>query len=526
MFYLWAVFRERNVNCHKSHTVQNDCGAIVTVEPSKGGLPNQLSPRVTAKNEVASVDLNKDLPASCSLAEPSKTVEVDVPLNTQSVSLSSVKPPSDQQYEALCYNQSAGRKSLSSQYCNLSGGHTFSTDTKPVNECNSGPQAKHCDSMVNLCYICLTIFIFLWFCNNTYIPICLCHVIFLSLPFFLGLQFFFFLQNEAHDDDPAAQKAKILYPHDKSKIFPIHIDEEKACGVLKALDGKLSPSLKTTPVPSALHTKEIVGESGIVNIEVENVEEGRPIADRNCIDFDPWQGELMKEEVCYRDIKSPGKKRCQVITSETNFEASVETITAGSQGLPWNGNTNSVSVEGKILKKMKYSNEPISSIACLKNAPSNKMVGSDYTSLKLNLNEKFSCDYMVLGNQENTPFVQADVDPMMGFSVTESVMISDDDDDGQPDDGPNLELALGCNNRSEKVLPSLQRKGDNNNIGLSDPKKNGGNDFTSASLSLSLAFPYSCKERTAMSVAKSDQLIPERKCISTSLVLFGRVIDK
>lgn len=156
MFYLWAVFRERNVNCHESHTVQNDCGAVVTAEPSKEGLPNQQNPGVITKNEVASVDLNKDLPASCSLAESSKTVEVDVTLNTQSVSLSSikaavssVKPPSDQQYEALCHYQSAGRKSLSSQYCNLSGGHTSSTDTKPVDECIGGPQAKHSNSVVN-----------------------------------------------------------------------------------------------------------------------------------------------------------------------------------------------------------------------------------------------------------------------------------------------------------------------------------------------------------------------------------------
>lgn len=156
LFYLWAVFRERNVNCHESHTVQNDCGAVVTAEPSKEGLPNQQNPGVITKNEVASVDLNKDLPASCSLAESSKTVEVDVTLNTQSVSLSSikaavssVKPPSDQQYEALCHNQSAGRKSLSSQYCNLSGGHTSSTDTKPVDEGIGGPQAKHSNSVVN-----------------------------------------------------------------------------------------------------------------------------------------------------------------------------------------------------------------------------------------------------------------------------------------------------------------------------------------------------------------------------------------
>lgn len=336
------------------------------------------------------------------------------------------------------------------------------------------------------------------------------------------------MQKEANDDeDPAAQKAKILCPLDKSKIFPIHIDEERACGVSKALDSKLSPSLKTTPVPSALHTKETVGESGIVDIKVENVNNGRPLTDRNYIDLDPWQDELMREEACCRDIKSLGKKRCRVITSETNFEASVEKFTVGSQGVPWIGNTNSVPLEGKILKKMKYSNEPISSIGSLENASSNKMVGSDYSSLKLDLNENFSCDDMVLGNQGNATLFQEDVDRMKGFSITDSVMISDDDDDGQPDDGPNLELALGCNNRLEKELPSfLQRKGENNNIGLSDLKNNAGNDFTSTSLSLSLACPYSCKERTAKSVRKSDQLRPEGKCISNSLVLFGRVIDK
>ncbi|KAL5767551.1 hypothetical protein ACOSQ2_014334 [Xanthoceras sorbifolium] len=94
------------------------------------------------------------------------------------------------------------------------------------------------------------------------------------------------------------------------------------------------------------------------------------------------------------------------------------------------------------------------------------------------------------------------------------------------DDGvPNLELALGAETKPQNkgMLPLFVGTVDKNNEQDKPPDKE--EDDVSASLSLSLSFPFPDKEQTS-AVSKTEQLLPERHHVNTSLILFGGFLDK
>ncbi|GAB4826444.1 hypothetical protein Ancab_009433 [Ancistrocladus abbreviatus] len=103
-------------------------------------------------------------------------------------------------------------------------------------------------------------------------------------------------------------------------------------------------------------------------------------------------------------------------------------------------------------------------------------------------------------------------------------------DDRLPDGSPNLDLALGAEKKRPKSedLPFF--------AGIVDEKKNQdkppdavkleGEEDTSASLSLSLAFPFSDEERQARPVSDTEPVVLENRELSNSLLLFRSVLDK
>lgn len=107
---------------------------------------------------------------------------------------------------------------------------------------------------------------------------------------------------------------------------------------------------------------------------------------------------------------------------------------------------------------------------------------------------------------------------------------SSGDEDKSRDGFPSLELALGAETKPQNkgILPFF--------VGLADEKNNQDkpldavvdekDDDASASLSLSLSFPFPDKEQPVKPVSKSEQLLPERHHVNTSLLLFGRLPDK
>ncbi|XVF56624.1 hypothetical protein PTKIN_Ptkin06aG0134900 [Pterospermum kingtungense] len=105
------------------------------------------------------------------------------------------------------------------------------------------------------------------------------------------------------------------------------------------------------------------------------------------------------------------------------------------------------------------------------------------------------------------------------------------DEDRVHDASPNLELALGAETRptNKGILPFFVGTVDkNDNHDRPQDKVTGKQeeDAVSASLSLSLSFPFPEKEVTVKSVSKTEQLLPERHPVNTSLLLFGGFPDK
>ncbi|XP_031257241.1 uncharacterized protein LOC116115221 isoform X3 [Pistacia vera] len=110
--------------------------------------------------------------------------------------------------------------------------------------------------------------------------------------------------------------------------------------------------------------------------------------------------------------------------------------------------------------------------------------------------------------------------------------LSSKDEDQFRDGFPNLELALGAEKKppNKGMLPFFVGSVDKNNNQDKPPDKvtdKGKEEDVSASLSLSLSFPFPDKEQqTVKPVPKTEQLLPERRHVNTSLFLFGGFLDK
>lgn len=98
------------------------------------------------------------------------------------------------------------------------------------------------------------------------------------------------------------------------------------------------------------------------------------------------------------------------------------------------------------------------------------------------------------------------------------------------DEIPNLELALGGETKPppKGMLPFFVDEIEKKHCGekppdcLADEQED---DGVAASLSLSLSFPSSNKERVK-TVSKAEQILPDGRHVNTSLLLFGRFGDK
>lgn len=98
------------------------------------------------------------------------------------------------------------------------------------------------------------------------------------------------------------------------------------------------------------------------------------------------------------------------------------------------------------------------------------------------------------------------------------------------DDGvPNLELALGAETKPQNkgMLPFFVGMVDKKNNQDKPPDKvtDKEEEDLSSALSLSLSFPFPDTEQPS-AVSKTEQLLPDRRHVNTSLLLFGGVLDK
>ncbi|CAL9084118.1 unnamed protein product [Musa textilis] len=103
-------------------------------------------------------------------------------------------------------------------------------------------------------------------------------------------------------------------------------------------------------------------------------------------------------------------------------------------------------------------------------------------------------------------------------------VLSSDGEDSPESTAPDLELALWGKKRPPNADSSPQLSP---NVGIKrNPDKlvDDGDDML-ASLSLSLAFPATEKPRTAKPITQDEQLLLDKPCINSSLLLFGGCMD-
>ncbi|XP_048236196.1 uncharacterized protein LOC8272795 isoform X3 [Ricinus communis] len=122
-------------------------------------------------------------------------------------------------------------------------------------------------------------------------------------------------------------------------------------------------------------------------------------------------------------------------------------------------------------------------------------------------------------------------DIRMGANSVPWKEYSSNDENQFRDVVPNLELALGAETKppNKGIVPFFVGMVEKNNTQnktsdkVTDKEEE---DGVSASLSLSLSFPFPDKEQTVKPVSKTEQLLPERRHVNTSLLLFGGFPDK
>ncbi|XP_042417880.1 uncharacterized protein LOC122006442 isoform X2 [Zingiber officinale] len=109
------------------------------------------------------------------------------------------------------------------------------------------------------------------------------------------------------------------------------------------------------------------------------------------------------------------------------------------------------------------------------------------------------------------------------------IYVSLDDDDSPKSNIPDLELALGDKRSliNQVAFPlSTQKATERNNQDKLLVAEVVDGDDAPASLSLSLAFPVSDKAQTAKSNSEAEQLLPDKSCTDTSLLLFNGCTDR
>jgi hypothetical protein len=141
-----------------------------------------------------------------------------------------------------------------------------------------------------------------------------------------------------------------------------------------------------------------------------------------------------------------------------------------------------------------------------KTQPNDSYEGSDYKTPLPNLNAMYL--FPVGPRQENEVDLNGKSIPYIGIS-------SDDED--KP---PNLELALGGETKSLRNSNQKVQPPDKTSEAADAASNDDVTEDVSASLSLSLSFPFPDKDKAVQAV------IPERRHLNPSLVLFGSFADK
>ncbi|XP_038982459.1 uncharacterized protein LOC103704691 isoform X2 [Phoenix dactylifera] len=227
----------------------------------------------------------------------------------------------------------------------------------------------------------------------------------------------------------------------------------------------------------------------------------------------------------------PSKKRSYSPSLETVTHTFCEPSKSTDEMMLWSERANISSIKNEIeYKKIRSCSERHASRD--ENA---------FCSLSLRpllssyINEQQHMDGFCNGKEmtENTRsaeryFFPVDLGPVRNVVSENRHVLSLDNEDMPESSTPDLELALGGKKKSSEkevlsfLFPLVDRK--SSRYKLPGPAVDDEDDM-SASLSLSLAFPGTEKKQTDKPIIRTEQLLPERPCVNTSLLLFGSFTD-
>ncbi|XP_058104273.1 uncharacterized protein LOC131248183 isoform X3 [Magnolia sinica] len=333
--------------------------------------------------------------------------------------------------------------------------------------------------------------------------------------------------------EPSVQAAAVQSVLSKGKAAPMCSDSSngRQAGLASgSRDRQDTSSVSSKILPVTTHVPEVAAVGGRDQEEVDSDKE-KLMHSVTSLEVDVWREQTKQEESTW-EVRA-GRKRSHSISSETISEASGETSMKTSEAMVHKEMTDCVLVDGeKQRKKMRTgSHEQI-----LRDGFSPEIIELDSSILKEEQKGHCADDNTIVSKSSRTterylfPVNSGPVRDLISGDSIPCHIVSSDDEDLPDSDLPNLELALGDVKKPSKrgilplFVPLVDEK--SNQSKLQDPMKDDGCDDVSASLSLSLAFPFSRKEDTANSAPKKDQLLPERhNHVSTSLLLFGGFPD-
>lgn len=343
---------------------------------------------------------------------------------------------------------------------------------------------------------------------------------------------FFFLQKEHGDPDSktesklqlSVQLTKIGSGSNRVEKLPVHraasLDRQDA----------LRRIFKILPAGS-----QEVGVMG--NVGEEKLQ--NRLSSRMCrpkLDID-----LMEED---RSVDAEADGECWQFNTKRPRSDPTEAVsepssTGASQGLPWNTG-NSILIDGESeCKKPKTGYSATVHSSCRNMSSLSDGYASPVNDLVPGIppiNDKRcgqACEEAMIPETTAAAeryFFPVDSHPVRNFLLGDDTMRrkapSAEYYDRQHDTAPNLELALGAERKPSKqgTLPWYLGTADTKTDQDKPPDKVTikEDDAAAASLSLSLSFPIPEKERAAKPVSRTEQLLPERPNVNTSLLLFGR----
>ncbi|CAL9160574.1 ASI1-immunoprecipitated protein 2 [Musa acuminata AAA Group] len=195
----------------------------------------------------------------------------------------------------------------------------------------------------------------------------------------------------------------------------------------------------------------------------------------------------------------------------------------------WKDEASCTSMNDTELKKMRLDNGGHAACSSREETLSSGLPSKIHPLPSGCLNDGIGCDTMSESSKNAERFFLIDLGTATSTKADNLIYVLSSDDEDSPESmAPDLELALWGKKRPPKTDSSPWLSP---NVGIKRnpdkplaPAVDDGDDML-ASLSLSLAFPATEKPRSAKPMTQDEQLLPDKPCINTSLLLFGGYTD-